>query len=669
MPIALQTINLGLSLAGVALHAGRRLDRIFAEKAVVNEPLAWPETPTVQVQSLQDFVEALRDAVQEEENRRTAGKPLWSDAQLETARLARDNENFPDVVASLQDVAPSKIPFVDTRVDATSIYLAALEEAGLVEDTATARQAVYFLVGGKDNRQQSTAWQVGTVLLSATAQFTLSTQEQLIKNPRQRQIVAKVLERLATPELLEVANGRSLLAELVGATLNGVVDAAEVVKFDTPWLDGLLDALADARHAQPEEKRDDFLVGLTRGQGYRQLVAEILEEGSTQLSSSDQKGLTIAISGFLTSASEVVRSASSMSLETFFVQHWPDLARAGFRAARDYGPSLVQGQNPFLGKVLISAFNVLSETPGRDFLTQEALEATVESAIAAIAANPELIDEDWPKLLFGSVASIVADTGLRSVFDDTFLDRFARELARSAASSPQLITFHSEATTEMVRLTLLSLADLAQPSAKEIAEAVLIAGLETASAYPSIFIGTGGASNGDFANAVGSITRQVAEMVRAKGISQVTGASLASLAVGMVARNPRLFVQTKSDLAAAVIAVVAETIADAPAMLVSEHGLVKIAEAALAGLALHGKSLLGEASSADELTELLKPVVREALILADREIGVSVDMASVPDTIAGLIALWLNGKLVEISAGNTDFVAHFRAVAHQVNSA
>ncbi|WP_372574962.1 hypothetical protein [Ruegeria jejuensis] len=667
MPIAPGTIEIGISLARVTIQAGQRLDRIFAENKVVTAPLAWPIAPKIQSPTKVQLKRALEDVVAGEEARRDAGElPQLAETQLEAIRNAITEQSFDRLRNLVHDFAPETITFDVQSGDAASVYLEALEESGHIKNMDTARQIVYFLAPGTDNRQQSTPWQVGTVLLAAVADLALSTQETLIKDARQKRIVAGILERLATLELLEASDGRRLLSQIVGATLNGVVDARVHVDPENPWLSGLLNALADARATQPTDRQGEYMLGLLRGDGYRQLVAEILEQGSEHLSANNQKAYQTALADFLKSATQIVEASASDSAKVFFEKHWPDLVRAGFGATHSHGPQLLEGTEPVLGIVLLTAFKELQDAPGREFLNSEMLEAIAEGSIATIAENPELIEGNWLRVIFRSYASVIAETGIREAFSNQALTRFTRELARRIARSPVLLASSSEAATELMRCILLSVSDLSQPTAELVAEAALLAALDTATAYPEVLLVTDGTPDTGYASAVAALSRELARIVKTHGLTALTAAGIASGSIRIIASSPRLFIRDNSGLAAEILNVVAQIAQDDPSKLITEAGLQTITNSVLRAMAIRGQSLLDASASKNEMISLLAEVIREGLKLADQELGHSVDISAIPKVIGRLVDSWLRGQLLAIDSTNASFVDQFRAIAAQI---
>jgi len=667
MPIALETITLGLTLARVTLQTSRKIDRIFAEKNAAIKPLVWPSPPRMEVvQSVSELGQLVTDLVQEEEDRRVNGAGQLTDTALTALTAAEAEPDDQNLQTALLNHAPHLLEFETTASATAQAYAGALSEAGLIPEGVDTHMLVFALNAGREERDQSAAWQVGMVVLSAVADFSLSAQETLLRDPRQRAIVSAILTRIATPDLLDTANGRDLLTRIVGATLNGVVDATGDVKADNPWLNGLLQAMQDARARQPEEDRDEYLLRLVQGQGYRQLVAEILEEGSEYLSSGDQGKYSAVFSEVLKSAAGITGASMTASAKAYFETHWPDLLRAGFRAAHSHGPALLDGEDPLLKAVLLAVVGELKDTPDRTFLTGATLEAVTEATIAAVAADPALMTQEWPRLVFASFATIVGDTGLRASFGEAALARFAQEVATRTAASPHLFSGHSEATTGLIHQILTSLAALPRPTAENVARTALTAALDTLAVYPAVLSGGAGATGSGYAKAVSALSAEISRLIRTKGLSAVTGQAILAASVQIVATNPRLFIKTRPELAAEVLAAVDQIVREDPEQLITDEGLKTLVGAALTSLAVHGNSLMVNVAAADELVAVIRPMVRKGLLYAGDQLGRTVDIPMIPLVIARLIEALLVAELQTLDHNEPVFQNHFRKIANEI---
>ena len=235
MFIASGTIELGLSIATSLIKLGGRLDRIMAGQAATRSPLTLPsgvrfDEPTVSQMTkwLKEFLESTPPGLSDSEHNKLS------------QTLASSRRDRITLIPFMEQYLPDKLFFRFSSInDEMKIFLNALSEQGIdlglkPEEIAN---IVYYLGPGADLREQSLPWQIGMAVFGTLAEFALQNQQTLIRDEETRKIIAKILERLVTADLFTIASGRVLAQYILKATLNGVVDARDIVDGDNPWLE------------------------------------------------------------------------------------------------------------------------------------------------------------------------------------------------------------------------------------------------------------------------------------------------------------------------------------------------------------------------------------------------------------------------------------------------
>lgn len=670
MPLPIAAIELGLSITLTLVKLGGRIDRIMAGEAASRSPLAFPAEVSVEPPPVADMTDLLSGfLVREEDN------PEATLSAADRAAITQAIEDPDRVEATLLPVMerfiPEEIRFqVIDHDNWARGALEVLREEGFapMESEQATVELLYYLGPGADRREQSLPWQIGMAVFAALAEFALQNQERFVREEGTRKLIGAVLQRLATPDLLEVADGRALIRHVLKATLNGAVDVHEAIDGDNPLLEAVFEALADAREAQPEDQRNDYLIGLVRGKGYKAFIAELIEEGAERLGEAEAPAYRRVIADVLQEASNKVQALpSGAGFADFFDDHWADLARAGLRSLEKHGPIILDDTTPILREVLLAAVGSLAETPGRTLLTSDALISATEAAIAAVAAKPELLGSgelgSWARVFYGSFADIVADSGLRRTFSAAGVTRIAQGAAGRLADQPQLLIQDAGLSQAIVGGILKKLAGAPSIGLETLAMAAIDGALTAVSENPALLKRDDGEAM-IFAEVAADIAGRIAARVRDRSLTEIQGADILDAAIGAIASNAALFTELQSGLANLVIDQVLEAARRDEKNLLTATAVVSLIDSVLQVVAQRGLPLLGDDSAA-ALAVRINAVVAVGLDTAGQELGRQLDLPAVPLVVAALVDAWARGEAADLDRDDPAFQALFAQLADQ----
>ncbi len=667
MFIASGTVELGLSIATSLIKLGGRLDRIMAGQAATRSPLTLPlgvrfERPSViqMTRWLQEFLETEPSGLSGSERNRIS----------QTLASSGLDENT--LMPFMEQYLPDKLFFKFSSInDEMRFFLMALSEQGIdlgFEPEETSK-IVYYLGPGADLREQSLPWQIGMAVFGTLAEFALKNQQTLIRDEETRKIIAKILERLVAADLFTITSGRVLAQHILKATLNGVVDARDIVDGDNPWLESILQALADARAAQPTDMQDEYILGLVRGKGYKGFIAELVEEGAEFLGSEESENYQKVLAEVLAEGSNKIRDLpEGDDFKSFFDDHWADLARAGLRSVAQQGPALLEGTQPILQEALIGAVGALAESKGRNLFTQETLINATEAAILAVAAKPELFGtgkvNDWMKDFYGAFARILQETGIQGVVNPAGVQRILLRAIDTLADYPELIIDQPGLPQDLVKNMLKKIVGVNRLDAESLGTAVVDGALTAIAENPTLIIGGDGELESAFADAVGDFAANIASKVRVRSISKIQGVDLITAATEAIAANPHLFIKLESQLSSLIVDQVLKITAEDPNKLVSGAALVSLTEAVFRVIATRGTGLLA-GGSGSALAERIGVVIQSALESSAKELGRQIDLPAIPLVVSGIVDAWARGELESIDPEDAVFQELFAQLADQ----
>ena len=660
--ITLASAELALSVARGLIKLEGRIDRLLSEKTALQSglvlalpPIEFGAGPNKMIGDLQKHLGATSDA---------EPGPLGADRADLASLLKRTDPGLDELRHYYALVFPESA--VRIRIDPNEAYLKFLRSAapsvGL--DDADARQAAFFAAAftvdpGADKRQLSYPVRLGLLVVDVLAEFGAENTQLFVRHEGLRSVVQSVLERFAEPDLESFEQWSPFLRRLLNATVQGALDARDAWDAGNPWLGALLDALVAARTAAGGEG-DNFLAGLLRGHGYRDLVAGGLGSVATLLEAG-QAGPFGQIAADLLKAAQPLVAARPAGFGAFFNEHWADLLGAGLASLQKHGSVLVEGAHPILREVLLASVQVLAETQGTKLLPRETLFHLGDAILGAVVTHEELIqngiDQEWLRAVLGSVMGVVRNQGIQRTFTRDGLHTILREAAGVLSAHPELLVKDTGIFRTLVGNVLKEFHELDALDARTLAEAAVRSGLEAVAAHPQL-LGT------QFAEAMREFASLLAARVREHSLTALQAASLVSAAAQAALRHPELFGKTATGLPGIVLNALLTAAANDPQSLLRGDALVELAQRLLALFAQRGRDKVE--TMLPELEAKLAEVVEAGLARAAKELGRILDRNSLPATLALLVSAWLQDRIAVVDPDAPAFKKLFADLAGQV---
>lgn len=647
--ISPSTAAVAISVARGVIKFGRRLDSLLAEKEAVQSGLVLVMPPVYAGPSATRKKKELKQYLAEWQ--RSGGPDLLGTDRAELEReLAKDVADDTFLGACYARVFPERLSVMP--LDPDKEYVTELRKLlprfDLTDPDCVA--AAFHVAAGKDDRQIGYGARVGLLVADVVAEFGAENAALFVRHPGVRDIVQTVLERFARPDLESFSRWSPLLRHALGATLNGLLDARGALVTDRRWLEVLLDVLVEAR--SDPAGGEDFLVGLLQGRGYSLLVGKGLGRAAEVLAEDQADAFKQLAADVLKAAGPLVQS--STGFRSFFADHWGDLLRAGLTAMERHGPALLQHQPDLLRDVLLNLVTELKAVPQANLLSHETLFRLGDAAIAAVAAQPDLLTtqlngEPWLRVLLKSVVSTIARDGLRLSFSREGLEHIVTDAAGILADHPELITDkdNAELIRRVVGGILRAVSELPSLDARNLATAAASGTLEALAANPAL-------AKTQYAGLVAEFAGRLAELVRARTLTGLDAAAIASAAVQTLLHNPVLFDEARSNLATATLNAVLQAADHSPTRLLAGRTLVDTVREVLAALARYGKARL-QSAPFEEAVEQLQEVLQDSLAQVSSELGRRLDLPAVPPVIGGLVAAWARGDFAKVDPDTPAF--------------
>ncbi len=599
MPIPTSTANAAVSIVSGLVRLAGRIDNIMAEQSALREDLALPgkvelspPLASVMNRDLQTFLE---------ETANQDPDPLGGRRTELAALVGQRNPAESALLAWTEELLPERIEYrIDDPTGDFAAQLTKRRSAWSLEDEEIRRLA-YYLGPGEDLREARLPWQLATTVIGVLSEVAVQNQALIFRDDRARPILVSVLARFSEPDLATVGAHRTLLRFVLKATVNGALDAADVLGGDKAWVEGVLSGLAKAREASPQG--DDFIIGLVQGDGYPLLIGSLLEEGAGLLSSSDAGPFEAVATDVLTRAGELVLERPDF--EGFFREHWGDLLRAGLNSVHSNGNVILADEQPLLRQTLLTSIEVLATAGERDFLSREILTGAIEAAVGAIAVQPELLDdavgEAWLREVLGSTAGVIADEGIRRAFSTAGLRTLMQTLLAEFARQPELLVARPGLAREVAGSMLAALAGAGKPRLEAVASAGVQAVLGALAADPGLV-------DTEYPALVAGVAGQLAVKLEDLRLTRGEAGEILRSIAGAIAADPALIEMDPTDLPATVVAELLGKLAEQRTRLVSSTTLKETLAAALGVLAADPRLLAGRP---DLIREAVAPMLAE----------------------------------------------------------
>lgn len=651
-----------LILSGVQqlIKLGRRIDGLMAQRTATQSQLVLG-MPAVRLGNQLKRIATVQQALAA-----TAGQipdPFGADRAVLQQQVANPDaafdtlfdKYFPDQASALV-IAPD------------AAYLAQLQQAfpGLDWSDPGVRIAACALAAGSDPAQVSYSARVAFAVADTLLEFGAENTALFVRDPKLQAIAQSVLQRFAQPDWAGFTTWNPLLQTALRTTLNAALDVADKLPAQNPWLDGVFDALAQARAAAPNP--DNYLLGLLQGEGVPLLLSHGLLVASAHLANdgnNTQSGAFKQVAAdVLAAAAPLIQQQGNPDLAQFFRDHWGDLLRAGLTSLDQHGDVLLAPNQPLLSGMLQAMVAQLAATPNAGFLSSETLYHLADTAIGVVAANPAelngLANKPWLAAFLAAAAQSAQQLTAKNLFTPAAADALLRDAIAVVGKYPSLIVGGSGLPVTLVSSIFTAVAQLPRLDARAVGQAALGSALDVLAADPTL-------AAKPFGPVVTAIATQLAGYVRQGQLTSDQAAALASTAIQAIARNPQIYAGAQNGIAGAVISAVQSVFPAGstwPARL-----LVQTADQALLAVGRYGGSNAALPNAAAQLQQLLVSILSAGLATAANQLGAQTDLDGIPAILGGLVAQGLRGDLTVFDPASPQFTAAFTAIAAQVQRA
>lgn len=635
--------DLAISAATAAIKLGKRLDRIMAEEAALRSGLSLSIPPTAHVPVVTEFRRELRRF--EKETRGLRPDPLREDRERIKELVQSGTRDELEEMCTKHGITDFGLAVFDVDA-AVSDVLLARSSAWDLED-ADIRSLVFYVAAGEEHRKNSLSFRLGATVLDVLAEFAAEDARFVVEDEDTRKLVQTILTRFSKPDLSELSGWGEVVKNLLRATVNGVLDARDLVHGSREWLEVLLDGLARARDLAPNG--DDFIFGIARGEGFKLLVRGILEEAAEVLSDEQSSELQQVIAGVLETAAARVEGAPDF--EAYFQENWHALVGAGLGGLAEHGPRLLEGEDPILQKTLTAMVGALADSFSAGPPTGETLVSVANAAIAVFADDPDLLEgsigEEWARELIQSLAAVAKDAGLREAFSQPALERYSRAALEVMASHPDVLAGDGELARKIVSKVLGGMARAEALSLESLGDAAVESALRAIAENPGLL-------DLEYAEAFGDLAGKLAERVGQKTLAGFQAEDLLRSVGEVVATNSMLFLDARDGLAQVVVETVLQLAEDDEGLLAGAAAVATVRRV-LEVFAARG-NLLPEDETLTQLEARLRELLDRSLETASDQIGRSLAQADVPEALAKVVDVWAQG---ELDVADPDFAQLF----------
>lgn len=652
--LSAEAAGLVLKTAKGLIKLTKRIDLVLAEKEAVESPLALP-VPELQMAPVPPQMhKALENLL--EQTRNEDPDPLGEDRAK--IRNALDNNEANLYLGFMKRYLPEQA--LGQVFNLNSDFMKALRKTfpNWVDDPDL-RMAAFYVSAGRDYRNKGYTWRIALTVVDVVSEFGAENVALFTRDKQIQSIAGVILKRFGEADLQTTDATEELLRAALSATLNGVLDAKDAFETGDQWVGALVDALAEARESVPEGERDNFLLGLLLGKGYPMLVGTVLETASDRFNDDDTEDFKDVAAGFLKEVAGIIRTKPTF--EDFFEDHWGDLLRAGLKSVALHGPTLIKGESPLLSKVLVSVASNLATHPDSKLLSSDALYGIVDATVAAVAANPDLvddaIDEEWLAALVNSVTATVAENDIRTTFTKNGLESLVKDTLDTFAKRPELIINNPGLARELLQGVLTSLSRVNTFAAEELASAAVAGALTAFSDHPELI-------RFQYPELVASFAGKVGSLVEERHLTKMQGVDILRAVTESLAENPALFLDIETRFAGWVVDAVVKASRDSDTSLLVGATLTNVLQEIVTAIAKSGRAAL-ENHPAATLAEQLENLLNAGLARAEKEIGNRIGISSLPIVLGGLVVAWSKGEIIDIDPEDENFQNLFGELAER----
>lgn len=650
--LASEAVDLSIKIAKGLIKLVNRVDKLLAEKAAVTSAIALPQKVMKLGPRQGPMIRALKKLLADEPDLPKADRTRIS-------KVLESNNGNP-ATSALRKLMDVYLPeqALGRIFDLDEEFVQLLRKSGVHVDDPDVRVSLFYLKAELTADEKGYPWRIALTVVDVLAEFGAENQALFVRDQKIQGLVGAVLKRFGETDLQTEPTWGGLLRKAISATLNGALDAKEIVDTDNKLVGTVLDGLVTARNRMPKGERDNFLLGLLQGEGYPVLVSTLLETGANALGDEDA-------SAFESVAADVLKQGASLlkddpSFEEFFRRHWGDLLRAGFTSLKEHGPVL-SGNKPLVGDIVSAIAETLSETEDRDFLTSDTLVSIVDTAIGVVAANPKLLkaaprNEFLGELVF-SVVETVADQGVRTTFSRDGAAAIVKRALATFGEHPDLIVDQPGLVQELVGNVLEKLSGVERLTATELASAAVEGALTAVAENPHLL-------PLKYPEVVADFAAKVAELVEESQLTGIQGRDILLVLTRSVAENPTLLGDPERKLAESVLGAVVRLSDNSKAGLLTGPALARTVEQIVSALGRYGRAKFGD-GPLEPAIEQLDLLLEAGLARAEEEIGTRMGVSFVPIALGRLVGAWARDEVGELDPNNPHFKRLFGEFATQ----
>ena len=645
-----ESIGLAIKIAKGMIKLVNQVDMLLAEQAAVTGPIALPQPLNKLGPKQGAMIKALKKLLKDETD--------LPDADRKRITTVLQSNTGNPAVRQLRKLMAAYLPeqAVGRVLDLDGAFMQELESSGFDLQDADVRVSLFYIKAELDPSEQGYSFRIALTVVDVLTEFGGENIALFTRDEKIQGIVGSVLKRFGETDLQTVSSWNGVLRKALSATLNGALDAKDVVDTDAKLLGAVLDGLSRARARMPKDERDNFLLGLFQGNGYPLLVGTLVETAATELGDDDASAFESIAADVLNEGAKLLKN--DQEFEGFFREHWGDLLRAGFTTLKEHGPQLA-GKKQLVGEIIVAITGKLSQTGDRDFLSRDTLVGLVDTAVSSVAANPKLIKkaarEKWLGEFVNSVVQTVAAGGVRTTFSSEGVTAIVKGALATFGEHPELIVERPGLVQELIGGVLTSVSGIDRLAATNLANAAAEGALTTISRNPDLL-------KLRYPELVAGFAEKVAGLVAAGSVTSIQGEDLLTVLTESVAENPRLLGNLERKVSESVLDTVLGAASGSKTGLIAGATVAELFQQVVSAVARHGRAKLGEGPMVVAIDQL-EVLLEAGLQRAEGELGNGIGLSAVPAVLGGLVSAWARGEVGEIDMNDPNFQRLFTELA------
>ncbi|HWA85304.1 MAG TPA: hypothetical protein VG710_03715 [Opitutus sp.] len=651
--------SLVLSAVQQLIKLGNRLDSLMAQCTAVQSQLVL-SMPSVRIGDADTELALITQALAATASQ--SPDPFGTDRALLQQLVANPTGQLDTLFAKY---FPDQVSSLVMSPDAAALQQLQQNFPGLDWTNPGVRIAAFAIAAGPTDLGISYTARMALAVADTLLEFGADNTALFVRDPKLQGVVQSVLQRFAQPDWAGFTSWNLALQTALKATLNAALDVGTQLPPKNPWLDAVLDTLANARAAVPAANQDNYLLGLVQGEGFPLLLSQGLLTAANKLDASGASSFKQVAADVLQAAAPIIQNSANPDLGQFFSDHWGDLLRAGLTSLDKHGDALLAPGQPLLNSVLTALVQQLANTPNPGLVTilsSDSLYRLADTAITAVAQNPAevngLTTKPWLAAFINSVAQSAQQLTAKNLFTADAADAILRDAIGVVGKYPNLIVSGNGLPVTLVGSVFTAVSQLPRLDARTIGETAVRSALTAIANDPTL-------AAKQFGPVVTAVATQLAADVGAGKFTADQAAGLASAAIAAIARNPQIYAGAQTGIASAVLSAVNQAFSTKTDWIA--RLLVETANQTLLAVARNGASSTAPKPAA-QLGQLLTTVLSGGLATAATQLGTSTDLDGVAPILGGLVAQALQGNPAALDPTSPQFTAAFNAIAAKLGA-